>query len=44
MKIDNFYYENFLGDDWGDSHEHCDGEDCDDKHLSTESWFKDNTR
>ena len=39
LKIDNDNYENILGDDWGD-----DDDDSDDKHLSTESWFKDNTR
>ena len=39
LKIDNNNYENIFGDDWGD-----DDDDSDDKHLSTESWFKDNTR
>ena len=35
LKIDNNNYENIFGDD---------DDDSDDKHLSTESWFKDNTR
>ena len=39
LKIDNDIFENILSDDLGD-----DDDDSDDKHLSTESWFKDNTR
>ena len=39
LKIDNNNYENIFCDDWGDE-----DDDSDDKHLSTESWFKDNTR